>query len=151
MGCKQKCDKPSEGLLTLHQPMGMVRSGNNSLFTSFLGRKWVGNSLLGCNFSLKSSLATFLVVFFSLPEKGGDSTKTLANSVYHPGTMYNRTKTNIILVGGFNQPLWKICPSNWKSFPQFSGWTLKKYLSCHYLVWTFSIKLTFYNWWRGPT
>jgi len=39
MGCKQKCDKPSEGLLTLHQPMGMVRSGNNSLFTSFPARK----------------------------------------------------------------------------------------------------------------
>ena len=31
-----------------------------------------------------------------------------------------------------NQPIWKICSSNWKSFPRF-GVNIKKILSCHHL------------------
>ena len=33
-----------------------------------------------------------------------------------------------------NQPIWKICASQIGSFPQFSGSTFQKYLSCHHLV-----------------
>ena len=40
-------------------------------------------------------------------------------------------KSTRILVGVFNQPLWKICLSKMlKIFPQKSGWTWKTYLSC---------------------
>ena len=39
---------------------------------------------------------------------------------------------SVRLIGGFNQPIWKICSSNWKSSPRFRGEN-KRSLSCHRL------------------
>ena len=35
---------------------------------------------------------------------------------------------NIFFPGWWFQPIWKICSSNWKSFPNFLGWKFKKSL-----------------------
>ena len=38
------------------------------------------------------------------------------------------------LVGGWTNPLWKICSSKFAHFPQSSGWKFQTYLSCHHPV-----------------
>jgi len=38
------------------------------------------------------------------------------------------------LVGGWTNPLWKICSSRFVHFPQSSGWKFQTYLSCHHPV-----------------
>ena len=45
----------------------------------------------------------------------------------------SRLSTQLFTRWWLNQPIWKICSSNWESFPQGSGWKFQKYFSCHHL------------------